>query len=222
MSSNDVNDDGYEGESDTPKKEKVNSIQNFLDLFDPIFEFIEETTDKNKLYLCHVNRNYIENIQINLFKAYVFLYYTYYMLYGFWGAIFNAICPCWCVNSTRRSMKEVEDIFQEEEFTKIEEYNKLRIEAKIEKELRRYSDEYDDDDFEEYESEEKLQEKKEKEEETDQENTQGEEADNEEELNEDDNADNDDNEGSEDNEDNEDSDDKGIMTRLRKRKLNKQ
>lgn len=232
-----AHDDGYDGESDTPKEENVNSIQNFLDLFDPIFEFIEETTDKNKLYLNHVNRNYIENIQMNLFKAYTFLYYAYFMFYGFWGSVLNAICPCWCVNSTHRSLKEVQDIFLEEEFTKIAEYDQLRIEAKIEKELRRYSDNYDDDDFEEDESELVSEEEHEEEvseeaheesgeeasEETGEETGEEEsEADNEKEHSEEDqNEEECHSEQENNNEEKEKNTTTGVMTRLRKRNLNK-
>ena len=212
-----AHDDGYDGESDTPKEENVNSIQNFLDLFDPIFEFIEETTDKNKLYLNHVNRKYIENIQMNLFKAYTFLYYAYFMFYGFWGSVLNAICPCWCVNSTHRSLKEVQDIFLEEEFTKIAEYNQLRIEAKIEKELRRYSDNYDDDDFEEDESE--LVSEEEPGEEAHEEEG---EADNEKEYSEEDqDVEECHGESENSNEEKEKNTTTGVMTRLRKRNLNK-
>ena len=222
--SDNAHDDGYDGESDTPKEENVNSIQNFLDLFDPIFEFIEETTDKNKLYLNHVNRNYIENIQMNLFKAYTFLYYAYFMFYGFWGSVLNAICPCWCVNSTHRSLKEVQDIFLEEEFTKIAEYNQLRIEAKIEKELRRYSDNYDDDDFEEDESELVSEEEHEEthEEVGDEAHEEEGEADNEKEHSEEDQDEEEcHSERENSNEEKEKNTTTGVMTRLRKRNLNK-
>ena len=196
--------------SELEKTGEDSVMKNCVDSFDPLFEFIEETRDKNNLYLKHVDRTYRENIILNSVKALHFLYNAYYMLYGFWGAILNAICPCWCVNSTHRAFKEVRDIFLEEEFTDIIEYEQRKIDEKILEQLANYVEENDNNDFDESEKEPEQESDSEKtEQETEQEEEEEEEEDQE-------------HEQEQEKEDETKLNRTPMMTRLRKRNLNKE